>query len=138
MYKFEKTSCEKLEVGYSKIAGMYETEKPQQHSMFIGQVLSCFGEPDYVTDNYENLCSWAIAAIDEEGEETILEIYYGPSGPSISGKSDEKSKMAAQELVEYIKKSKAVEFHYECTYEDFDVDIEMGIKDGIAYYCPKM
>lgn len=134
IFNFEKTSQDNLTMGSSNIASMYTFDKPVKHSLFIGQVITCFGEPDYVTENNENLCSWAVKATNEAGAEVYLEIYYGSGGPAIGGKSDEESKKAAEELVEIIKEAEPSDFHYESIYEDFGVKVEMGVKDGVPYY----
>lgn len=134
MYTFEKTSRENILMGSSKIAGIYEIESGDKHSLFIGQVLTLFGEPDYVTESNENLCSWAVSAKNEDGNVCCLEIYYGPSGPAIGGVNDSESKKAADELTGLITSAKPTDFHYDSVYEDLGVKVGMGVKDGEAYY----
>ena len=138
MYKFKKANENNKMMGNGKLAGMYEYDDSPAHSLFIGQVITCFGEPDYVTENNEDLCSWSVVASDEAGEEINLEIYYGPSGPAIGGPDGAKAKSAADELVKIIKEAKPSEFHYESIYEDMGVKVKMGVKNGVPYYDSEM
>ena len=101
MYKFEKTDWNKLPMGRSKLVGVNPAEDAGMHSLFIGKVITLFGQPEYWSGNNEDLCSWAVEAVNEPGEKICLEIYYGASGPAIGGEGE--SQQAAEELMEYIK-----------------------------------
>ncbi len=136
MYKFEKTDWNKLPMGRSKLVGMNPAEGPEKHSLFIGNVISLFGQPEYWSENNEDLCSWAVEAVNEAGEKICLEVYYGASGPAIGGEGE--SQKAAEELMEYIKKAEPADFYCESIYEDFGVKVEMGVKDGVPYYNSQM
>lgn len=135
MYSFKSCSPDLLANGSSKIRNLYEDKSAEYHSLFIGQVLSRFGEPDYITEDNENLFSKAVSAEDKNGNSVYLEIYYGPSGPAIGGDvgSDE-SRKAADELAEFIMSAEPKDFEYKSVYEDFGVTVTMGVENGKPYY----
>lgn len=135
MYNFKACSPDLLTYGGSKIRNLYEDKPSEYHSLFIGQVLSRFGEPDYVTEDNENLFSKAVSAEDKNGNTVYLEIYYGPSGPAIGGDvSSEECRKAADELAEFIMSAEPKDFEYKSVYEDFGVTVTMGVENGKPYY----
>lgn len=135
MYNFKPCSPDLLPEGRSKIFNMYDDKSAEYHSLFVGQVLSCFGEPDYVTEDNENLFSKAVWVEDKDGNATYLEVYYGPSGPAIGGDvRDEESRKAADALAEYIMAAEPKDFEYKSVYEDLGVTIRMGVENGKPYY----
>lgn len=136
MYTFKPCSHDLLPYGSEKIRGIYDDEKAEYHSLFIGQVLNLFGEADYTTENNEDLYSKAVCAEDKEGNTIYLEVYYGPSGPAIGGADyrDEEIRKAADELAEVIMAAEPKDFEYKSVYEDLGVTIRMGVKDGKPYY----
>ncbi len=135
MYSFKSCSPDLLADGSSKIRNLYEDKSAEYHSLFIGQVLSRFGEPDYITEDNENLFSKLVSAEDKDGKAVYLEIYYGPSGPAIGGdvRSEESCK-AADELAEFIMSAEPKDFEYKSVSEDFGVTVTMGVRNGKPYY----
>lgn len=135
MYSFKSCSPDLPASHRGKIRNLYEDKSSEYHSLFIGQVLSRFGEPDYITEDNENLFSKAVSAEDKNGNSVYLEIYYGPSGPAIGGDvgSDE-SRKAADELAEFIMSAEPKDFEYKSVYEDFGVTVTMGVGNGKPYY----
>ncbi len=137
MYTFKSCDKELLKLGSSLIRNVYEDEEAEYHSLFIGQVLSRFGEPDYVSEDNETLFSKAVSATDESGNEIIFEVYYGPSGPAIGadpyGREAEVN-AAADRLAEYIMSAEPKDFEYVSVYGDLDITVKMGVKDGKPYY----
>lgn len=93
-----------------------------------------FGKPDYMTDDYENAFSCAVSAKEEDGNILYLEIYHGPSGPSIGGARNDNTRKAAQALSQIIMESETVDYEKEFLYEDIPVKIRMGVKNGVPYY----
>ena len=133
-YTFEKCSPEKLPMPRSCIRNLYEMESGEMHSLFYGQVLTLFGEPDYVTKNNEDMFSQAVCGRTEEGREVYLEIYYGPSGPAIGGESEWCDKIAAYQLSELIMSAKPSDFEWSSVYYDIPAKVKMGVKNGEPYY----
>ena len=135
-YIFYKADPDKLPEGTHNIRGIYNESSysAKHHSLFIGQLLTLFEDPDYVTDNNEDLLSYVVAAEDTNGNVIYMEVYYGPSGPAIGGLEGEDYELAAKELERIIKATQATDFEIESVYEDYGVTLKMGVKNGIAYY----
>ncbi len=136
MYTFKPCSPDLLPERRSNIRNIYDGKKAECHSLFIGQVLNLFGEPDYTTEDNEDLYSKAVCAEDKEGNVIYFEVYYGPSGPAIGGADsrDEVIRKAADELAEVIMAAEPKDFEYKSVYEDLGVTVRMGVKDGKPYY----
>ena len=113
----------------------YEKYDASYHSLFIGQCLTLFGDADYQSDDNEDLLSYVVAAEDEDNNVIYMEIYYGPSGPAIGGVAfDDTYSRAAEELSQIIMDAEPTDFEITSTYGDLGATIEMGVKDGKAYY----
>lgn len=137
MYTFKPCSPDLLPDRRGWIRGIYDDQyKAEYQSLFIGQVLNLFGEPDYTTEDNENLYSKAVCAEDKEGNVIYFEVYFGQSGPAIGGTDhrDEIIRKAADELAEIIMAAEPKDFEYKSVYEDLGVTIRMGVKDGRPYY----
>lgn len=134
IYTFEKCETDKLPMPRSKICNVYEIETERESSMFLGQVKTLFGEPDYITENYEEMFSCAVAAKDQDGNVLYLEIYSGPSGAAIGGSNDEVSEKAAKELARLIMDAEPTDYDWQGVYSDIPVNIKMGVKNGKPYY----
>ena len=135
-YTFYKVDPSHLSRHQSKRAGVYEDALPKYHSLFIGQLLALFGDADYVFEDNECLCTFAVAAEDKDGSIKYLEAYYGPSGPAIGGsdRAIDDVMDAVNELVELIKRAKPKDFEYRSVYGDLGAYIKMGVKNGEPYY----
>lgn len=118
----------------SKICNVYEVETEKESSLFLGQVKTLFGEPDYITENYEEMFSCAVVAKNQDGNVLYLEIYSGPSGAAIGGVNDEASEKAAKELARLIMVAEPTDYDWEGVYSDIPVNIKMGVKNGKPYY----
>lgn len=136
MYKFErkKLSSGKTMAG-NNVAEILELDDDQAfQAVFLGKVKTLFGEPDYSTADMEDLYSYEMIAIDENQTEIPLEIYYGPSGPSIAAPTDEEHEQAVLELAQMIMDAKPSDYEIRCVYEDVGVTVIMGVKQGQPYY----
>ncbi len=123
-----------LEICYSFICNVYEVETDQETSLFLGQVKTLFGEPDYITEDYEEMFSCAVVAEDQEGNKVYLEIYSGASGAAVGGANDDASEKAAEELARLIIDVEPTDYDWEGVYSDIPVNIKMGVKNGKPYY----
>ncbi|MBR4086136.1 MAG: hypothetical protein IKK33_17855 [Lachnospiraceae bacterium] len=133
-YRFRKCNPERLPTERSLIRNVYEMESGEMHSVFCGQVLALFGEPDYVTKNNEDLFSLAVCGKRGDGEEVFLEIYYGPSGPAIAGGNEWSDRTAAFQLSELIVNTNPIDYEWCSIYQDVPVKVKMGVKNGKPYY----
>ncbi|MCM1327021.1 MAG: hypothetical protein NC249_10405 [Lachnoclostridium sp.] len=105
-----------------------------QFSLVCGKIKALFGQPDYETENLENLFSYCILAKSEEGEEVYLSVYCAGTGPAVGGMQDEESKKAAKALVDYVLQAKPIDYAHKAYYLDGPTVLEFGIKDGTPYY----
>lgn len=141
-YTFKACSNDKLYKGEQYgFRNLYSDGTGDKHSLYIGQVISLFGEPKHHSDDNEDLFSQAVAATDKDGNVFYLEAYYGPSGPAITGFADkdngygeEEYQKAIDELAEYIMDAEPADFEWESVYGDTGVSLKMGVKDGEPYY----
>lgn|GEM_PF-2105688 len=100
-----------------------------------GQLLHLFGEPLFITPDYENIYSYLIIATDHNGTEYLLEAYHGPSGPAIGGNGDIPGiREAAKELERYVLQADTADFEWEGYYLDIPVRIHHKIENGIISY----
>ena len=122
-----------------KIRGVYEDviySDSGINGLFVGQVVTMFGDRN-VTNDYEALLSYIVAAEDEAGDVIYLEVYFGPSGPAIGGSAGDNYAKAAEELETVIRSIEPIDYECECTYFDlfpFGGGTVMGTKDGKGYY----
>lgn len=137
MYTFKPCSPDLLPQRRALICNLYDDKLAEYHSLFIGQVLSRFGEPDYTTEDNEDLFSKAVSAEDKDGNVIYLEVYYGQSGPAIGGDvfdRREESRKAADALAEYIMAAEPKDFESKSVCGDFGVTLRMGVENGKPYY----
>lgn len=134
VYTFKKAAPQNLPKSRWKIRGLYENDHEKKNSLFVGQVITLFGEADDIAQDSENMCSWAVCAEDKSGHKIYLEIYYGLSGPAIGGNDAEGYEAAADELAELIMSAKPADFQFESTYEDIPETICMEVLDGWPSY----
>ncbi len=125
------------EVRYDEKYGCMIVCDSSYHSLFIGQLITLFGESEN-NNNIDALISYVVAAEKEDGSIIYLEVYYGPSGPAIGGLEREDYLLAAKELEQLIMSAKASDFEIKSVFEDYGVTLKMGVKDGKAYYDTNM
>ena len=100
-----------------------------------GRLRALFGEPNYETQNSEDAYSYILFVEPESSEKIYLEVYEGSSGPAIGGLNNAESLQAAETLKKLIEESEEVaDYQYEGYYQDLDLKISMGIKNGVSYY----
>ena len=100
-----------------------------------GRLRALFGEPNYETQNFEDAYSYILFVEPESSEKIYLEVYEGSSGPAIGGLNNAESLQAAETLKKLIEESEEVaDYQYEGYYQDLDLKISMGIKNGVPYY----
>lgn len=100
-----------------------------------GRLRALFGDPNYETQNSEDAYSYILFVEPESSEKIYLEVYEGSSGPAIGGLNNAESLQAAETLKKLIEESEEVaDYQYEGYYQDLDLKISMGIKNGVPYY----
>ena len=134
MYTFEKVNATRdFYMPSSNICSIYEFDENFEKNwvMVLGQLKYLFGKPNYVTNNLENQFSYIIKASNENGECLLLEVYSAGSGPAIGGLNDSNSRLAAQELVIYIRQSPTLDYDYEGYYLDTMSKVHYNIQNGV-------
>jgi len=138
VHTFKRAERDKYTGFNALIRNVYYKDCIEKQSLFIGQVITLFGEPDYWTKSYENIFSCTVSAEDNEGNILYFEIYHGPSGSAIGGRvgGEEKElyKKVADELAELIMSAKPTDYEWDSIYEDLGVGIKMGVKNGEPHY----
>ena len=80
MYTFKKCNPKFLPDNRWNLLNINDMDMPEytkEECLTIGRVIACFGEPDYTTEDMEDLYSCAVSATEENGETVYLEIYFG-------------------------------------------------------------
>ena len=140
-YKFRVQTKEEEEK-YSITSQICEIYDPSRYAdetenvipLAFGQLQARFGQPLYITKDYENMYRYAICIEAENGEKTYVSAYCGPTGPAIGGFSDDKNTMeAVRALIDYIIEAKPVDYEAEAYYMDGGVRIVQGVKNGVPY-----
>ena len=134
IYSFETSNDVSLIAPSGKLLNIVEISASYNDDVTIlyGQLLATFGEPAYMTQNLEDAYGYVIIARDEAGNEHVLNVYEGPSGPAIGG--EESALVAAHELVSRIRKAHPNDFEYEGYYLDGPSKVHRGIKNGKAFF----
>lgn len=99
----------------------------------LGQLKTLFGEPLYVSEDLENQYAYCILAADKTGKKIYLNVYSGPSGPSIGGMAGPDGREAADELACLITGADAMDYDYQGYYMDAPSAVSMGVRNGEPY-----
>lgn len=135
-YTFQTVEdTENFEYG-SQICNMIDdyVDYGRKFSLVYGKIRALFGQPVYETENLENLFSYCILAVSEDGASVDLNLYCAGTGPAIGGGKDEASQKAAEALAEYIWQAEAADYEQKGYYMDGPTVIEFGIRNGVPYY----
>ncbi|MDE5946295.1 MAG: hypothetical protein K2G63_03160 [Oscillospiraceae bacterium] len=141
MYKFRKSTIEEKQqaVSYGMSGDwIYESGKAgnEEYALFFGKVRTVFGEPDYISEDWENMYGYMITAEDcEDNNKLFFEIYHGSCGSSVAmprskdvdSNAYEKAK---KQLVELIESAEPVDYEWEGVYEDIPVNIKYIVRNG--------
>jgi hypothetical protein len=121
-----------LLLGSSKIMNIGIIGSLNDDAKTLGQLITLFGDPLYISPNLENAYEYVIMAADNFGNTWFLSAYCGQSGSAIGGnRSIPGIEAAAQALAEYIKQAKPSDFEYEGYYPDGNSKITIKIENGI-------
>ncbi|WP_049946314.1 hypothetical protein [Butyrivibrio sp. WCD2001] len=136
-YEFRRGTKEEEEAGKflgSETCSIYDEIDENLFALAYGQLRTLFGEPDYETEDLENMYDYNVVATDKEGNEYYMYAYSGPTGPAIGTREDdEKTEKAARALAEKIKSVEPTDYDYVGYYFDFGLTVKMGVKNGKPY-----
>ena len=137
MYVFKRTDRDNYKGGGCLMNVGGTTAEAER--LYPGQAIALFGQPDYFSEDYEDIFSMVVSAENSDGGEPVyLEIYHGPSGPAIGGDGSPEAEAAAAELAELLLAAKPADYDWEGDYADIPVHIKMGIRNGVPYYESEM
>ncbi|WP_130861192.1 hypothetical protein [Bacilliculturomica massiliensis] len=121
--------------GTSHILGLADDFTGEGAALIQGQLLTRFGEPLYLTKDLENAYEYIVEATDDKGNQLILSVYCGPTGPAVGGHSSAPGiEQAAEALKKYIEEAEPSDFDYFGYYLDTASKIEQGVSGGRAYF----
>ena len=109
------------------------------YALFLGKVITLFGKPADLNDDWENMYNCDIVAEDEQGKKLFIIIYHGSGGPSYciprESVSDDVRQIyldMAKELVAYIESAQPADYVHESVYYDIPANLTYIVKDGKA------
>ncbi|MCM1049472.1 MAG: hypothetical protein NC433_13725 [Clostridiales bacterium] len=126
-----KRTMNRTVTGTSKIKSLTGYFPPDESILCLGRLKTLFGKPLYVTKDLDNQYGYCILATDKDGKEVYLQVYSGPSGPSIGGNHDADSLAAADELVEFVAAAEASDYEYEGYYLDGPCSVKYSVRNGV-------
>ena len=131
-YTFESLQDENLMGCSSYFMDFGEMESQEDAAIAEGKLLSAFGQPEYTSENYENSFSYFIRATANDGRSVMLEVYGMGVVHIGASQSDEITMQAAKALVEYVNAFKPTDYERTVYYLDFDLQIDIQVKNGKA------
>lgn len=102
----------------------------EELTLAYGRLLTLFGPPLFVSKDMENEYSYCVEGKDAQGTVVYLEVYSGPSGPSIGGKQGVVERQAADELAELIMAAPPADYEYTGYYMDGPSIVHKGVRGG--------
>lgn len=133
-FTFESLQDADLMGGSSYFMDFGEMNSQEDAAIAEGKLLSAFGEPEFTSENYENSFNYIIRATAESGESVILTVYgIGVVHIGVEQKDDFAEK-AAKALIEHVNSFKPADFERTVYYLDFDLQIDISVKDGVAMF----
>ena len=131
-YTFESLQDENLMGGSSYFMDFGEMNSQEDAAIAEGKLLSAFGQPEYTSENYENSFNYIIRATANNGESVILTVY-GMGVVHIGAEQqDDFAKKAAIDLIEYVNSFSPSDYNRTVYYLDFDLQIDIQVKNGKA------
>ena len=113
---------------------------PEHNDVLIyGALQTLFGEPAYITENFEDVYSYSLVAKNEEGKEICFEVYQGSSGCAVGGSSmSELLASCVEELKRLLTETTPKDYVYEGNYMDAGMKIRCGIQNGQPFFEEEM
>lgn len=101
--------------------------------LFYGKCRTLFGVPVYESENLENQFTYCIEYTSNSGKSGVLSLYSGPSGPAVGGFPSMTDEDAVDALIKLLEDAKPSDYDYSGYYLDFEIKVDMGVKDGKPY-----
>ena len=118
--------------GGSYLMDFGEMTSEEDAALVEGKLLTVFGAPADVSDNYENSFNYVIRATADNGESVILTVY-GMGVVHIGAEQqNDFAQKAASALIEYVNAFAPADYSRTVYYLDFDMQIDIQVKGGKA------
>ena len=118
--------------GGSYLMDFGEMTSEEDAALVEGKLLTVFGAPADVSDNYENSFNYVIRATADNGESVILTVY-GMGVVHIGAEQqNDFAQKAASALTEYVNAFAPADYSRTVYYLDFDMQIDIQVKGGKA------
>jgi hypothetical protein len=133
-FKFESLKDLNLINGTSYFMDFGEAYSAEYAAIVEGKLLSAFGEPARKSENYEGSFDYVIRATADDGNSVILAVY-GMGDVHIGADNslqEDFVRNAAYALIEHVNAFEPTDFSRTVYYSDFNVKIDIQVKDGVA------
>lgn len=131
-FTFESLQDENLMGGSSYLMDFGEMASQEDAAIVEGKLLSAFGQPEYMSEDYENSFNYIIRATAEGGESVILTVY-GTGVVHIGAEQqNDFAESAAAALIEHVNAFSPSDYSRTVYYLDFDLQIDIQVKNGKA------
>ena len=129
-FNFESLQDENLMGGSSYFMDFGEMNSQIDAAIAEGKLLSAFGQPEFVSDNYENSFNYIIRATADTGESVILTVYGLGVVHIGADRQDDFAQKAAVALIEYVNAFAPADYSRTVYYLDFDIQIDIQVQGG--------
>lgn len=130
-FKFESLDISEFPGG-SYLMDFGKMESQEDAAIAEGKLLTVFGSPADVSENYENSFNYVIRATADDGRTVILNVY-GMGVVHIGALEDDIfTQQAATALVEYVNLAEPTNYQRTVYYLDFNLQISISVQDGMV------
>ncbi len=109
-----------------------EMSSQEDAAIVEGKLLTAFGSPVETSENYENSFNYFIRATANDGRSVVLNVYSVGVVHIGASQRDEITIQAANALVEYVNAFKPTDYERTVYYLDFDLQIDIQVKNGMV------
>ncbi len=131
-FKFETLDDFSILSGSSYFMDFGTMNSEDDAAITEGKLLTVFGEPAQKSENYENSFNYIIRATSDDGQSVILNVYNVGVVHIGAIQQDDFAKAAAEALIEYVSAAAPSDFERTVYYLDFNIQIDIKVKNGTA------
>lgn len=135
-YEFIREESDTCDLaGYCNPIGLCGLDGKERARTY-GSLRALFGEPDYETEDLEDMFQYRLLVKRSDGREAVLLAYSGATGPSLSSRPEDHDMKegAAFALKKLLRETSPADYSYEGYYWDGPSKVEMGSRNGSPYY----
>ena len=116
--------------GGSYLMDFGEMGSQEDAALVEGKLLTVFGAPAETSNNYENSFNYVIRATSNDGRTAVLNVYGMGVVHIGADEKDDFTVQAANALFEYVNAAKPTDYARTVYYLDFDMQIDIQVKNG--------